>query len=224
MKFTLVLLAMICGPALAERQSFPPVDEADRDPTLVAFREALLAKVAARDIEGVIADTCPDIYLSHGGNGGPLELRANLDPDPETLPEQDRRHADKIREGYWSDLEHTLTQPGYFDEEGEFWMPHQWQITLPATLDPHMAFYVTGQDVALRKAAVGGAPILALISHEIVIAPSYSEVNDYQSVYLTDGTAGYMHSDYLWPMTGHRAAFVKSDAGEWQLCTFVSGD
>lgn len=219
-----LLCVLACGPALAERQSFPPVDQADRDPTLAAFREAFLAKVAARDTEGVIADACPDVYLSHGGNGGPLELRANLDPDPESLPEQDRHRADEIRENYWSDLENTLSQPGYFDEGGEFWMPHQWQITLPASLDPYMAFYVTGKDVTLRQAAGRNAPKLALISHEVVIIPDYSEANKYQRVILTDGTRGYMHSDFLWPMSGHRAAFAKSDAGEWQLCTFVSGD
>ncbi|WP_170759728.1 SH3 domain-containing protein [Ruegeria lacuscaerulensis] len=224
MRFALLLTALICGPALAERQSFPPVDQAGRDSTLVAFRDELRAMVAARDTEGVIAATCPDLYLSHGGNGGPEEFRANLALDPATLPEQDQQNADELRKGYWADLENTLSQPGYFDDEGEFWMPHQWQITLPASLDPYMAYYVTGQNVALRQAAVRSAPKLALISHEVVIIPSYVDAADYQRVVLTDGTQGYMHSDFLWSMVGHRAAFVKSDAGEWQLCTFVAGD
>ncbi|SLN11216.1 SH3 domain-containing protein [Ruegeria meonggei] len=222
MKYALLLTALICGPALADRQSFPPVDQAERDPSLVAFRTDLLAKVAARDVDGVLAAACPDIYLSHGGNGGPDELRATLVAD--TLTDQDQQNADQIRENRWSDLENTLSQPGYFDDEGEFWMPHQWQITLPATLDPYKAFFVTGQDVTLRQEALRGAPILGLISHEIVIVPEYQDASEYQRVLLTDGTTGYMHSDFLWSMVGHRAALVKSDAGTWQLCTFVSGD
>lgn len=223
MRYTL-LLALICGPAFADRQSFPPADQADRDPSLVAFRDTLLANVAARDVEAVVAAACPDIYLSHGGNGGPEELRANLIRDPETLSEEYRDDADAMRDQYWSDLENTLSQPGYFDDEGEFWMPHQWQITLPASLDPHLAFYVTGTEVTLRQTAIRGAPALALVSHEVVLIRNYSETAEYQRVMLTDGTQGYMHSDFLWPMTGHRAAIVKSDAGGWQLCTFVSGD
>lgn len=224
MKYALLLAAVICGPALADRQSFPPVDQADHDPSLVTFREALLAQVSARDTDAVVAAACPDIYLSHGGDGGPEELRANLILDPETLSEEQRENADALRAQYWADLEDTLSQPGYFDEEGEFWMPHQWQITLPASLDPELAFYVTGSDVSLRQRPDRNSSILGLISHEIAIIRDYQDGAEYQRVLLTDGTQGYMHADFLWPMTGHRAAFVKSDAGDWQLCTFVSGD
>ncbi len=224
MRYALLLAALLCGPALADRQSFPPVDQAAQDPSLVAFRDALLAKVAARDTDAVVAAACPDVYLSHGGNGGPDELHANLILDPETLSEEYRKDADILREAYWSDLENTLSQPGYFDDEGEFWMPHQWQITLPASLDPFMAYYVTGSDVALRQSGDRNAPTAGLISHEIAIVRDFQAGSEYQQVLLTDGTQGYMHRDYLWPMTGYRAALVKSDAGEWQLCTFVSGD
>ncbi|RBW57763.1 SH3 domain-containing protein [Ruegeria sp. A3M17] len=209
---------LFCGPALADRQSFPPVDEAERDPTLVAFRDSLLASVAARDTEAVIATACPDIYLSHGGNGGPGEFLEYL------APENSGSQENQSRDIYWGDLESTLSQPGYFDDEGEFWMPHQWQITLPASLDPYEAYFVTGEDVTLRQAAEPGSPALSLISYEVVIVPTYRDGTDYQPVMLTDGTRGFMHGDFLWPMTGHRAAFVKSGAGEWQLCTFVSGD
>ncbi|MBO9444905.1 SH3 domain-containing protein [Ruegeria sp. R14_0] len=203
-----LLSLILCGPALADRQTFPPVDEAESDPTLVAFRNDLLADVTARNTDALIAAACPDIYLSHGGEGGPEELREHL----------------TTGDAYWRDLETTLSQPGYFDDEGEFWMPHQWKITLPASLDPFVTYYVTGQNVTLRQAAEPGAPVLDQISHEIVIITNYRDDAEYQPVMLTDGTRGFMHRDFLWPMTGHRAAFVKSDAGDWQLCTFVSGD
>ncbi|WP_170328848.1 SH3 domain-containing protein [Ruegeria arenilitoris] len=224
MRYALLLVALLSGPAQADRQSFPPVDQATQDPSLVAFRDALLANVAARDTDAVVAAACPDIYLSHGGDGGPEELRANLTLDPETLSEEYRENADTLRDAYWTDLENTLSQPGYFDDEGEFWMPHQWQITLPASLDPFMAYFVTGSNVALRQSADRDAPTLGLISHEIAIIRDYQEDAEYQRVLLTDGTQGYIHSDYLWSMVGYRVAFVKSDAGDWQLCTFVSGD
>ena len=224
MKYALLLAAVICGPAVADRQSFPPVDQADRDPSLVTFREALLAQVSARDTDAVVSAACPDIYLSHGGDGGPEELRANLTLDPEALSEEQRENADALRAQYWSDLETTLSQPGYFDEEGEFWMPHQWQITLPASLDPELAFFVKGSDVSLRQRPDRNSSIIGLISHEIAIIRDYQDGAEYQRVLLTDGTQGFMHADFLWPMTGYRAAFVKSDAGDWQLCTFVSGD
>ena len=185
------------------------MDEADRDPSLISFRDALLASVAARDVDAVVASTCPDVYLSHGGEGGPEELRTNL--------------ADNA-EDYWSALQTTLSQPGYFDDQGEFWMPHQWQITLPADLDPTIAYFVTGENVTLRQGASSDARIIALISHEVVLIPQFQEGVDYQRILLTDGTPGFMHRDFLWSMTGYRAALAKSETGAWQLCTFVTGD
>ncbi len=225
MKYIKVALAvLICGPAWADRQSFPPVDQAEQDPTLVEFRQDLLAKVAARDTEAVIAAACPDIYISHGTESGPEGFRQSLTVPPESLDDETRDQADTLREAYWSALEDTLSQPGYFDDEGEFWMPHQWQITLPASLSPFVAYFVTGEKVTLRQAPSRSGGILDLISHEVVLVPEYKEGSEYQLIRLTDGTFGYMHSDFLWSMVGYRAAFVKSDAGDWQLCTFVTGD
>ncbi len=225
MKSLIFALAILfCGPAWADRQSFTPVDQAGSDPSLVAFREDLLAKVTARDTEAVIAAACPEIYISHGTESGPEAFRQSLTVPPETLAEDTRHKADALREAYWVALEDTLSQPGYFDDQGEFWMPHQWQISLPAALDPFLAYFVTGERVTLRRSAARSGGILDFVSHEVVLVPEYQDGAEYQLVRLTDGTLGYMHSDFLWSMVGYRAALVKSDAGDWQLCTFVTGD
>jgi len=224
MRYVLLVAALICGPALAQRQSFPPVDQSAQDPSLQAFLQDLLAKIAARDTEAVVASACPDIFVGHDTKSGPEAFRISLTVPSEALAEEVRDQADRIRESYWSALADTLSQPGYFDDLGEFWLPHQWQISLPATLDPVLAYYVTGENVTLRRAPSRDGSAIDLISHEVVLIPDYQDGADYQLVRLTDGAFGYMHSDFLWSMVGHRAALVKSDAGEWQLCTFVSGD
>ncbi len=225
MRFLPALMLLAAGlPVQAERMTFTPVDQAERDPTLVTFRANLLANIAARDTEAVVAVACPDIYLSHGGNGGPRELRENLTLPADTLAEEYRDQADEMREAYWSALEETLAAPGYFDDLGEFWMPYQWKIGLPASVDPFNAYFVNGSGVSLRVGADRTADIVDLISHEVVLISEYDPDAEYQKVMLTDGARGFMHRDYLWPMTGHRAALVKSDQGEWQLCTFVGGD
>lgn len=220
----IALALLICGPACADRQSFPPEDQALSDPSLVAFRDDLLAKVIVRDTEAVVAAACPDIYISHGSESGPEAFRKILTVSPKTLTEDNSDQVEVLREAYWSALEDTLSQPGYFDDLGEFWMPHQWQITLPASLDPQMAFFVTGEDVTLRRQPSRVGPIANLISYEVVLVPQYQDGAEYQLVRLTDGALGYMHSDFLWSMTGYRAALVQSETGDWQLCTFVTGD
>lgn len=216
----LAALLLSAAPALAQRQNFPPVDEADRDPALVEFRADLLSKVRARDTEAVVAAACPDIYLSHGTEGGPEELRSNLTQQPETQSADATGNAD----AYWQALQDTLSQPGYFDDQGEFWMPHAWKITLPAALDPFTAYFVSGENVSLRTGPSRSDPILDLISHEVVIVPEHRSGAEYQKVLLTDGTPGYMHGDFLWSMVGYRAALVKTETGDWQICTFVTGD
>ncbi|KIC42873.1 hypothetical protein RA27_05970 [Ruegeria sp. ANG-R] len=220
----LALAMLTCGPAMAQRQSFPPEDEAGRDPALLDFRAELRAKIEARDTEAVVAAACPDIYLSHGSNGGPDEFRTNLTVPPELLSEEFRDEADELRDSYWADLQNTLSQPGYFDDQGEFWMPAHWRIALPASLDPFTAYFVAAEQVSLRQTPSRSAAIIDLISHEVVIVPDYQTEETYQKIRLTDGTVGYMYSDFLTSMVGYRAALVKSDAGEWQICTFVTGD
>ena len=89
---------------------------------------------------------------------------------------------------------------------------------------PVLAYFVIGDRVTLRQTPSRDGGILDMISHEVVLVPDYQDGSEYQLIRLTDGTFGYMHSDFLWSMTGYRAALVKSDAGDWQLCTFVTGD
>ncbi|WP_299660728.1 SH3 domain-containing protein [uncultured Ruegeria sp.] len=220
----LALALLLCGPAFAQRQSFPPVDQAERDPDLLAFRADLLAKITAQDTESVVAAACPGIYLSHDSKGGPDEFRLNLTVPPEVLGEEFKDEVDELREAYWSNLQNTLSQPGYFDDQGEFWMPAHWQIALPASLDPFTAYFVAAERVTLRQTPSRSGAIVGLISHEVVIVPDYQPDETYQKVRLTDGTTGHMHSDFLTSMVGYRAALVKSDTGDWQLCTFVTGD
>lgn len=217
-------VSLLASPAAAQRLSLPPVDQAPQDPQLVAFLETLRTAVQTRDTDAVTNAACPDLYLSHDGGGGPEELREKLTQSTETPPQDSLSPVQPGKDNYWQALADTLAAPGYFDAEGEFWMPYQWQIKLPADLDPKVAYYVTGENVTMRSAPFPQADALQLISHEVVLVPVYNKALAYQQVILTDGTRGYMHRDYLWSMTGYRAALVKSETGDWQLCTFVTGD
>lgn len=212
-----LICALLLGatPALAGRQSFPPRDEALRDPSLVAFRDALRAAVARRDTEALAAAACPDLMLSDDGAGGPEELRQFL-----TL-EQGEPAADV--EARWQALARTLAAPGYFDDDGEFWMPFHWRIHLPARIEPAWSYFTNGENVNLRAAPDREAPVVTRVSFEVVLAAELDSENDYRAVILTDGTRGYLHRDYLVQMSGYRAAFAVSPDGTWQLCTFTSG-
>ncbi|MCV2890059.1 SH3 domain-containing protein [Ruegeria aquimaris] len=204
-------LLLSAAPTLAGRQSFPPQDEAARDPSLVAFRDALRAAVARREIEALTAAACPDLMLSDNGPGGPEELRQFLnDPNADV-------------EARWQVLAETLDAPGYFDDDGEFWMPYHWRIHLPARIDAALSYFTNGENVNLRAAPDREAPVVARVSFEVVLTEAADAYRDYQAVILTDGTQGYLHRDFLVQMSGYRAAFAVSPEGAWQLCTFTTG-
>lgn len=211
----LPLLLSLAQPVLAERQSFPPRDEAADNPAVLAARDALRAAVAARDLDGVSAATCPDLNLSDDGPGGPEELRQML-----TVSET---NSESAVEGRWQMLAEALAAPGYFDAEGEFWMPYHWRIQLPARIDPAQAFFVNGENVNLRQAPDRTGTILTRVSFEVVLTAGFDPEAEYRAVILSDSTRGYLHRDFLTPMSGPRAALVQSSEGPWYLCTFASG-
>ncbi|MVO14447.1 SH3 domain-containing protein [Parasedimentitalea huanghaiensis] len=212
------------SPLVAQRIHLSPVDQAEKDPTLTIFRTQLLTDIIARDTEAVVAASCNQIYLSHGGNGGHDEFRHNLTLPEESLSEEYRPQADALREAYWKNLQKTLQQPGYFADSAEFLMPFHWQIDLPDEIDIFEAYFVNGRHVALRQSADSKATILEQISHEVVTIAKFDENALYQHVTIGDSRTGYMHRDYLWPIVGYRASLTKTANGDWQLCSFVAGD
>lgn len=210
------LAVLLCAaPAFADRMSFPPQDEASRDASLVAFREDLRTAVAGRDLETLLAAACPDLTLSDDGPGGPEELRHLLTVGA------NRPAADV--DASWAALARTLATPGYFDADGEFWMPSHWRIHLPARIDPSQSWFTAGENVNLRAAPSRDAAVVTRVSYEVVLAEQETPDSDYRAVILTDGTRGFLHRDYLVQMSGYRAAFAASPDGTWQLCTFTSG-
>lgn len=211
----LPLVLFLAQPALAQRQSFVPRDEALANTDVLALRDRLRAAVAARDVDGLAAAACPDLSLSDDGPGGPDELRQMLTPSG-TNPQS-------AVDNRWQVLAETLAAPGYFDAEGEFWMPYHWRIQLPARIDPTQAFFVNGENVNLRQAPDRSGDILTRVSFEVVLAAGFDPEAEYRAVILSDSTRGYLHRDYLTPMSGARAALVRSPEGIWQLCTFTTG-
>ena len=76
----------------------PPVDEADKDAALVAFRDGLRAAAEARDTDAVLAASCPEILISFGGDGGLDEFRAFLSVPEDTLSEEYKPQAQAMRD------------------------------------------------------------------------------------------------------------------------------
>lgn len=214
----LVLLLPFAATA-AEPVTWPPFDEADKDPTFKAYRDTLLAAIDRRDIEAVVAAASPDIKLSFGDDGGRERFR-------EWLTGADA-------EPYWAMLKRVVSEGGKFDEDGRFVAPWAFHYLPPDDVDFYSVAVVAGTNVRLRAAPSTDAAIVRELSYEVVEMPPYQEGREDR---VTDGSGrewirlrtmageeGWMASTYLRFLISYRAGFQKTDQG-WQMVFFLAGD
>ena len=97
---------------------------------------------------------------------------------------------------------------------------------------------IVGQNVNVRKAAGTGAPVVGVVSNEMIRydGATFKKLpqrmqdefaiwnpNGWTPVILPNGKRGYIQNRYVYRPLGHRALFAKSGS-KWHLRAFVSGD
>jgi hypothetical protein len=187
-----------------------PVDEAASDPSLVAFRNELLAAVRRRDAGAVVGMADPKIRTSFGAGGGAEDFRRALE-----------------QPGTWEDLEQLLTQGGKFVGEGadrSFWAPYVYSAW-PEEKDAFQFLAIIGDNVPLHESAEAASPVIATLAHDIVGREGQPRRNGgaWQHVKTADGQTGWVEMRSVRSPIGYRAGFVKS-GGKWKLNALVSGD
>jgi hypothetical protein len=222
---SLFLLAVMSAPAVAlDALTAKPVDEASKDPIFKAFRDGLISSVAARDTNAVLAQSCPEILISFGGDGGLDEFREFLTVPEETLSDEYKPQADQIRETRWNELATVLSMGGNFTAEDQFWAPYTFNIQLPDGYDAFTTYFVTGTRVLARRGPDKEADPVANVSNVAVVIEEYDPESEYQAVTFANGRSGYIHRDFLRSVVDYRAGFQRAEDGTWKLCTFVAGD
>lgn len=199
-----------------------PVDEAAKDPSFLAYREALLETVKARNTEAFLKFVDPGIHLSFGGDVGHEAMRRSLNLSANDLSEEYKSQAEKLRREYWHEIEKVLILGGRFDE-GAFVAPYTWQAKIPKDANAYQTYFVIGSNVLLRTNPNANAPIITRLSYNIVYNNVWQEDTDYQAVHLPDGQKGYLSSQYLRSLIDYRASFIKTN-GRWQMVMFIAGD
>ena len=188
-----------------------PVDEATSDPSLLAFRNELLAAVRKRDADAVVALADPKIRTSFGGGGGAADFRRNL-----------------AQKGVWEDFELLLTQGGSFVGEGpgrSFWAPYVYSAW-PDAHDAFASLAITGENVPLYQSADKTSPVIATLSYDIVqrAGDIGRDVGEWQNVKTADGHTGWVEARSVRSPIGYRAGFLKTNDGKWQINALVAGD
>jgi hypothetical protein len=195
------------APPTVQGPKLMPVDQATSDPSLVAFRNELLAAVRRRDADAVVALADPKIRTSFGGGGGAADFRRSLG-----------------QPGVWEDFELLLTQGGSLVGEG-FWAPYVYSAW-PESHDAFASMAVTGENVPLYESADKNARVIATLSYDIVqrAGDIGRDVGEWQNVKTADGHTGWVEARFVRSPVGYRAGFLKNQDGKWQINALVAGD
>lgn len=198
-----------------------PLDEARRDPSLIAFREKLLSVVEHHDEATLMQMIGTPIHYSFGINEGLNGFRKNWGLDKNS-----------VESDIWPVLEFVLRLGGKFDKSGNFWAPYYY-INWPEdpSLDAFNYGAVTDQHVPMYALPSRKSQVLRGLNYDIVrlLQPLSNDKLPPHSPHLwrhvmtADGVKGYVSDDHLGSPVGYRAAF-KNIKGKWRMTTLITGD
>ena len=191
------LALLFAIPLLAQTRRLLPVDEAGRDPSLVAYLAKLKDAVATQDRAALVALVHPDIKNGFGGDDGV----ANFHPE-------------------WPVLERLLRMGGAWKAQ-KFSIPYVFS-KFPDDLDPFDYAAITGQGVWLREAPASTSRGVRQLSYDIVRVDDQGA--EWWKVTTLQGEKGYVSATYIASPVGYRAIFQKNERGEWKMFALLAGD
>jgi hypothetical protein len=224
--FLFLITALLASASFAQERYVKFVDEAKKDPSFFAFREKLIAAAKKKDSQYLLSIVDPNIKNGFGGDDGINEFKSRWDfggPD---------------NGDFWVEFLPVITNGGSFAKTGGktdaknpiFFAPYVFQA-FPADLDVFKYRVVTGKNVNLRKDGRADAPVVAVLSYNIVTVDEENSIEgrgkdgvmDWYAVETLGGKRGFVKAEYVRSAVNFRAGFEKIK-GEWKMTIFVAGD
>jgi hypothetical protein len=217
------VFVLAAGTLAAQERKAPFVDEGGKDSSFTAYRDTLIAAIAGRDVDTVVASAAPDIHLDFGGGEGRDEFRNRLTATAEDFSEDYAHLADEYREQYWDALEEVLRLGGVFRESTSFVAPYTWAVRLSDDEDPFTTSFIIGSDVPLRSRPSRYGDAISVLDEDIVRLLDGGKGTDFREVRVRDGRTGFVHKDHLRSAIDYRATFENA-GGRWLMTMFITGD
>jgi hypothetical protein len=215
-------------PADQAELKLPPVDEADRDPSFVAFRAKLLEAVEKKDATFVLSILDRSIINSFGGDGGVEEFKEQWkleQPDSEL----------------WTELKTILSLGGSFvkdsGEISQFCAPYVYSTWdrvegKVSDLDDVPSYgAIVGDKVAVRREPRDDSEAIATLSYDVVAVVYENSIAEkdkegrftWLNVATMDGKQGFVKQNEFRSPLEYRACFTKTGK-EWKMTVLVAGD
>lgn len=208
----LALLLAVPPEASSRILRLPPVDQCASDASFAAFREALLAAIARRDREALLAIVAEDIEVDFGGGAGRDYFAASW--------ELDRPGTSRV----WEELGRALRLGCARDPEGGYYAsPSMFLTGDGAFADPFTGAVAIRPGAELRSTPDAAGAVVGALDWDVLTVPEWDPEAPWQRVELADGRRGYVRSEDLRSPIDYRAVFQRVD-GSWRLVTFIAGD
>ena len=221
-KFACIVLGLaslsVAAPAKPESRLLP-VDEAERDASLVEFREQLLMAIGQRSRSQLLRLTDPAVIADARGASGHAAL-------------QERWQLNNQDSEFWGLLEELLTQGGGFlrSEQGvQFCAPY---VYTHFPDDHHVKRFgaIVRDHVVLKAEPDTQAKDLALLSYHIVEVGDWSpvagnagsDVPVWVAVRTADDVSGYVPATAIRNPLDFHVCFLRN-RDRWKLASVLSG-
>lgn len=206
----LLIAAMGMPVGAAAQQQLLPVDEAVKQPDFFSFRAGLIAAVARRDAQAILAVVHKDIKTSFGPEGGIDDFKKKWRLDRADSP-------------FWETFATVLALGGTFNSADGFVAPYVF-ANWPEGSDSFENVAITGSKVRVREAPNAAAATIDALSF-VVVPRAQAGVPNQQwvAIRLSNGKTGYVSAAYARSPVDYRAYFQRED-GRWKLTLFVAGD
>jgi hypothetical protein len=194
----------------------PKVDEGERKPDFVKFREQMLGAIRARNLKFLLSHIDPAISYSFGeefGLQGFIE-QWKLKENPEKSP-------------LWDELDRLLRLGGVFTDEAQsFFIAPYTFINFPSFINASEFSLVLVENTPIYAAPDRTSPVIALASQEVVkwkYKPGTADLDSFEEVVIYTGARGFVQRKYLRSPIDYRAGFQDQN-GTWKMMFMVNGD
>jgi len=202
-------VALLAPAALAE-PTLRPVDEADRNPSFLAFRTSLRETIARKDADALLAVVDSSIKNGFGGDDGIAAFEKQWQP---------RSRSSRL----WDELGSTLALGGTFDSAGNFVAPYVFS-RWPESIDAFEHVAITGTGVRVRAKPSPTGAVVGRLSYAIVPrARTPADSEEWTAVRRSNGRTGYVATRYARSPVGYRA-FFEPRGDTWKMTLFAAGD
>lgn len=186
---------------------FAPRNECSDLPGADQFRSEVSSAVQRRDANALAALAAEDIKLDFGGGSGAVQLHERLADQQGTV---------------WQEFDELLSLGCSANAQGGITIPWVADQELQVA-DPAMAMLVMGEDVPVRESPDEAAPVVSVLSWDVVTLEAFQPGAPFQHVKLPDDTLGFIRSDELRSMLDYRLT-ASSRNGRWSITSFLAGD